>query len=425
MESTVEKIVTAIKNMLNCSLIEDNGNYIFEISLNENDKRVISVPRTRFDTVVTNLKNLSEKNQTVLYNNHFYEILVSEENRYRPGILFRDEKIIKDDPENQLTYKLSFASEEYLSHILVKIAETEALRVYPFSKIRVRRYFERCEGEFDIYDLLRGIFSHYITLNIQSNRSKSFDDFSKYSNSFLFQLSYNLNTPLIELRYIDDVIGSSRLFYGRRARVEEVEAPKRVYLEDLTYHYQMAIATESPLLAYISYYHIAEHFFDKVYTDDLIKGIQEKITLPDFSTKRRKDILELIKYINKRLRIRGEENIINEQEALKLTLKLFLSIDELINKLNTYDPTLLDYYKTTSVKFSGGDVVDLTEPDSEQIYDKLSKRIYKTRNAIVHSKENEKSRYVPFEDDRVLIKEIPLLRFIGEDIILKNSGSIS
>lgn len=75
--------------------------------------------------------------------------------------------------------------------------------------------------------------------------------------------------------------------------------------------------------------------------------------------------------------------------------------------------------------FSGGDEVDLENPNESIIGEKLSSRIYKTRNAIVHSKESERVRYTPFRDDRILVKEIPLLRFIAEQIIIESSSVVT
>lgn len=44
------------------------------------------------------------------------------------------------------------------------------------------------------------------------------------------------------------------------------------------------------------------------------------------------------------------------------------------------------------------------------------------KNSIVHSKSGEKAVYSPFVDDDALRKEIPLLRYIAEEIIIKTSS---
>ena len=81
----------------------------------------------------------------------------------------------------------------------------------------------------------------------------------------------------------------------------------------------------------------------------------------------------------------------------------------------------IQYYKQNKVEFSGGIEFDLDDADHEKILKSLTKRIYATRNSLVHSKDGDKSRYTPFRDDRVLVKEVPLMRFISEMVILMES----
>lgn len=59
--------------------------------------------------------------------------------------------------------------------------------------------------------------------------------------------------------------------------------------------------------------------------------------------------------------------------------------------------------------------------DRANIITTLAERIYSTRNSLVHSKDGEKKKYEPFKDDKYLLKEIPLMRFIAESIISKES----
>jgi len=89
--------------------------------------------------------------------------------------------------------------------------------------------------------------------------------------------------------------------------------------------------------------------------------------------------------------------------------------------LDAYDETLIDFYRSNKVDFSGGVEVDFDSVDTERVYKSLTKRIYSTRNALVHSKDGEKSKYTPFKDDRSLVREVPLMRFISEMVILKES----
>lgn len=105
-----------------------------------------------------------------------------------------------------------------------------------------------------------------------------------------------------------------------------------------------------------------------------------------------------------------------------MVLKKFVNFEDLVNKLNDFDENLIEYYKSNKVQFSNGEEVNFTQQDDDQIISNLSKRIYSTRNAVVHSKAGEKSRYTPFKDDKQIVKEVPLLRFISENLIIKESN---
>ncbi len=264
------------------------------------------------------------------------------------------------------------------------------------------------------------MFPRFETVRVSSSHARSKEEFERLCNSFLFQMGYNLDYTVVEIRFLDEFFRTNRLLRLRRADLEEMEAPKRKYIPDLIYHYQMALSTDSPMLQFLSYYHIMEYFFEKIYNEEIVKIIEKEITSPHFSPKREKDIKKLI---SKKIKDRGDNYSFNEKEALMLTLSRYINIDELRTRLDEYNNKLVKYYKDNEVLFSKGDRVDLTKNES-QTFSKLASRIYKTRNAIVHSKDGEKAKFTPFTDDKFLINEIPLMRFIAEDIIIENSTLI-
>ena len=274
-----------------------------------------------------------------------------------------------------------------------------------------------------LIDLIRVIFPRFETIRVSSSQIGSKARFERLCNSFLFQMGFNLNYAVVEIRFLDEFLRTNRLLRLRRASLEEMEVPKREYIPDLIYHYQMALSAEGPMLQFLSYYHVMEHFFEKIYNEEIVKVIGKEITNPQFSAKREKDINKLIKLISKKIKDKGDSYSFNEQEALLLTLSKYINIDELRDKLNEYDVKLVPYYRDNVVQFSKGEKVDLNQSE-EKTFSKLAARIYKTRNSIVHSKDGEKAKFIPFTDDKFLINEIPLMRFIAEDIIIENSKLI-
>ncbi|GAA4193413.1 hypothetical protein GCM10022252_36280 [Streptosporangium oxazolinicum] len=186
----------------------------------------------------------------------------------------------------------------------------------------------------------------------------------------------------------------------------------------------MGVAARVPLLEYLSYYHIAEHFFEKVFQDDLVERVRLTITDPSFSVRRSKDIQDLIKIVTKSQRQVREEGGRNELRSLQLTLERFVDRDRLVNDLNAYDSSLVAHYGSNAVAFADADKVDLQESDLGRVFGALSRRIYKVRNSLVHAKDGAYPRYAPFMHDVDLSQEVPLMRFISEQIIIAHGKVI-
>jgi len=182
------------------------------------------------------------------------------------------------------------------------------------------------------------------------------------------------------------------------------------------------VGAENAFLQYISYYHVAEHFFESIFWDDIVLRVKDRLTQPGFSYKRKKDLVSFIKYIVKAIDVRDESLTFSEQTALRLTLEKYIDLKRLKAEIDEYDDSLVGHYSSAIVSFSEGNTVDLQGPGQGPVFSALASRIYKTRCAMVHSKDGEKARYMPFKDDHLLVKEIPLMRFIAEQIIIGTSS---
>ena len=390
--------------------------------------RRLVLSNARVRTINDSLGQKLQNGGTALWDNRSHEILIREEARFGPPLLLREQgHIRKEDSDNGLTYSVGTPSDEYALFLLSSIGPTGALRSLrgPVGIYRAGRILERAgAGELDAITFFKELLPRLLTVRVESGRSRSAAELAQVSSAFLFQLTYNLDVPLVETRSWDDVIRVGRIARSRRSRIQDIEPPRRVYVPDLLYHYQMGVASDSPVLSFLSYYHTAEHFFEQVFNDDLIANVRDRLTQPGFSYRRKKDIDALIKEISRRLRTRGESSVFSEQEALRLTLRRYVRRSELVERLRSYDESLLAHYANSAVAFCGGDAVDLEADDEARVFEQLARRIYKTRNAIVHSKDGDKSRYVPFEHDRILSREINLIRFCAEDIIVGSASTM-
>jgi len=357
----------------------------------------------------------------------FFEVLANEESRFGMSTLFREsDEIGVTDAENGLTYRLGPPTDDFLVYLLGRLADLAPAAAIRSAAVmfRVRRTIERGEQFDGVLSLVRAAFPRMLTCRVEANQSRTPQDLGAHANAYLFQLTYNLNVALVETRSLDELIRTGRLTSMRRARSADVDPPRRTYIKDLTYHYQLGVSAESPVLEFLSFYHVAEHFFEAVFHDDLIEAIRDRLTRPDFSTKRKKDVQALVKEINKRQRIRDDSITFNEQEALRLTLVKYAPLENIRAKLAAYDKTLIAHLKSTQVSFCDGSAVDLDSEETKDVYAALARRIYRTRNAIVHSKDGDKSRFVPFEHDDVLAREVPLMRFLAEEIIIASSQRV-
>jgi hypothetical protein len=427
---TIDEFIEIAGEALRSHPAKNDGIFSFPVNFLAAEESCFEVGEERLREIFKEISSMNEIDDTSIVNNYAYEILVSDES-VLPRARGVSEGVVLRDDENKITYILSKPSDCYLVFLFYKLSQIAPIRLWSdpiFLRQRMRRSIERRNGEeFDrnVFNALRLLSPRLLTLRVESERPKQISEFVKFANSFFFQLSYNLDVPIVPQRYLDELVRRGRITRVRRSRLEELEAPKRIYLPDLIYHYQLAVASDSPPLEYLSYYHILEYFFEAVFNDDLIQKVTNTITEPDFSYKRKKDVKRLIDEIGKSLKFRGENTTFSELEALRLTIERYAKLDEIVEKIKGYDETLIDYFRTTEVSFSGGDTFDMENADTGRVFRQISSRIYRTRNAIVHSKESEKSRYIPFEHDKILVKEVPLLRFIAELVIIESSSIVN
>lgn len=387
--------------------------------------KAISYTKDEFDVDFDYSLIFSEKN--ILSNGTYYEVLLDELSRSTPWIHSSRYPYEICDNERGLTYRIGKPSMQFYCETLNRAKDDwNTLRGGFFHGNAPRRDDE--DVELNFYSYLTATFRLPPTLTITSKSNNDLSTFAKLADALLFSVAYNTNTTFTVATSFDSIyLRSHKRPYKRIRQINEVEAPKREYSESLTSQYYKGVSASDPFIAFLCFYHIMEHRSEGAYREDMIRRVRDEITSPKFSSKRNRDIARIIELVQNRLAKNAVEYQIDEQEALELTLKKYIpSIDELKDELNQYDPALLAYYKGSPVPFSKGDEVDFSIVPSDKIYKKIAARIYKTRNAIVHNKSNdfrtkERGLYDPFKDEDALLKEIPLMRFIAEIVIINDS----
>jgi hypothetical protein len=412
-----------IADLLRSELAVEGEGFSFDLTRFRQDL-CLTTTRNELLRKVNTLDSFESNDGVSIYSSTTFEVAVNDVSPFSSlPIRVREQSPEIVDTDNGVRYKISHASTEYSLFLLHSAASVGRPRI--LSRIPPRIIYDRLQEDHvtDLFEVFRRV-TRISSVRIESDRPRTPVELERHLNAFLFQVTYNLDTALVPLKSFEDIVRTGRLESMRRTSLAELDPPRRLYLPDLVYHYQLAVATESAALAYLSLYHVAEHFFEEIFSDDLVEKVRTRLTLPDFSYKRKKDISALIKEVGKAIQLRDERVVFSEQEALRLTLSRFVDLGQLLADLDRFDPTLVQYYATTNVPFSGANEVDL-RGQSPDVLKQLSLRIYRTRNSIVHSKESERTKYIPFRDDRLLSREIPLLRFVAEQIMIANSTVVS
>lgn len=407
-------ILRGFNREFNINYSEDSISYIV-------DEKSFEFSKSDYDKI-SNDAMKSDLSQFTVLNNNSYEVIIYQTNKMVRRILpVKFEEFIKiKDSMNNIEYKFQEISDLMVWNI-IKGIDLESFRG------RFLAFLPRLSRDTDmnLFNLLRICLRNPYSIIISYEESIDKRKLNDYINSFLFNFCYNYGYSFRAMNSLDELLNIRYRDKNSSYKDEELNAPRLSYKQDLTEHYHMAVSSEDPFVQFIGFYHIMEYFYEEIYKEGVINNVKEILLDPSFSTKRKKDIMKLVDLINKK---RTENTVGSELEALELTLSKYIDIEKIREKLNEIDKDIIDYYKNNTVNFSNGDVVDL-RGDKEIIFKKLANRVYKTRNSLVHSKSNEvrvKERgiYKPFKDSKALLKEIPLLKTISEEIIIKSASEL-
>lgn len=367
----------------------------------------------------------SDLSQFTVSNNNSYEVIIYQTNKMIRRLLpYKfEERIISTnikDSMNNIEYKFQEISDVMVWNIIKEIDLESLKRTFMIFPPRLRED----EGE-NFFNLLRVCFRNPYSLIVSYKKDIDKNKLNDYINSFLFNFCYNYGYSFRIMNSLDELLNIRYRNKNSSYKSEELDAPRLLYKQDLTEQYHMAVSSEDPFVQFIGFYHIMEYFYEEIYKEGVVNNVKEILLDPGFSTKRKKDIMKLVDLINKK---RTESTVGSELEALELTLRKYIDIEKIIEKLNEIDKDIIEYYKNNKVNFSNGDAIDLIG-DKKHIFKKLANRVYKTRNSLVHSKSNEvrsneRGIYKPFKDSKALLKEIPLLKVISEEIIIKSASEL-
>lgn len=359
-----------------------------------------------------------------LYDDFGYEVALSINDYGMRGSKF---SIISEDIENGVKYEFSEPTSEYCIYLLMLIVEQmnqQEGRFNRISSMRLRRPLDRYWGnddEFTLATILKRMIGE-ISLKISDTKGnkRRISEYATLKTSFVFDYMYKSRIALVDFLNIVDMYSLGIIPSEMRADTEISTPPLRRYVEDVIDYYKRALASKDPYIKYISFYHIMEYFFDEVFKRKVVEDFKNKITHPDFSYKDDNKVYDLAQYIKNRFSAKDIPGQGDEKESLKYVLTEYVPIDDLKARIDSINPTSVNYYQNNKVSFCNASLIGWT--DLQGVYTKIRDRVYYTRNSLVHSKSGKNfQRYRPYKDEHQLQLEIPLVQAIAELIIINSS----
>lgn len=201
-----------------------------------------------------------------------------------------------------------------------------------------------------------------------------------------------------------------------RKEAQTVQFPRRTYNSELVSYYNLALSSESLVLGFLALYKILEFFYPSVSEETLHRKIQDQLVSPDFSHTKPKKLRELAKVV------RAFDNKHDELTALKLVIMRYFDFQELRDWISSYETENSPFFTENHAVFGSQMRVDTSD---NSIVQNVASRIYAIRNALVHNKEGEISRFIPYTgQEEALHKEIQLLLFLAENLIIKTGTDL-
>lgn len=345
-----------------------------------------------------------------LYNDDSLEERVDTANT--PYVFFRHERFDKYKVNTDLyNIEISCASKQYL------IATICSIDINSIEYKRACFYPHIAESDnYDFWHWTEQMIGVTCKIQFKGENKWQLKEMRHYLTSYLFNIAFNYNECILPINNI--VRKRSKIWKDSGGQL----APLRLYNLQVVDYYNQGLAADTPFSQYLAFYHVLEFYFQSVIEEDTFKYVKDELTKPSFSLSSKREINAFIKGIRKKIDNQKENSSQGEKFALELCLKKYLVLSDLIKRLNSVDSNCLDYYKNNKVSFAQNSAeIDFSIND-EIIYQNLSKRIYDVRNAIVHSKDCDKLRYQPFNNDDELRREIPLIKSIAEIIIINTAG---
>lgn len=381
------------------------------------ESKILKLSREDYEKQVEEILDVKYEDSKI-YSSRYYEVAIARAAEIPSANLASIEIA---DESSSTVFKMSRASKTFFWYYisLIKGPDSSLANFLNFE-------YDYELDDFEGTSLLDFLYQHkfYLsTAKLESNSNRSTTFFEELLDSYSYILSYQLNSTFRVVDSFSSGRKSRTKLPNRVESISEIIPPRRKYNKTLVLYYTRSIASPDASSKFLSLYHILEHEYDKVTREETVRYVASTIGSAGFSYKNHANVDNLISEIVKRVK----ENPYNSDEivsfteaaALKLLVLKYIGTRSELSRLLGRD--LIKYYGENGISFCGVGRLDLSK-DDESVCDSVAKRIYATRNAIVHSKSANPNKFIPYKNDTELSMEIFLLRVIAEKIIEANAS---
>ncbi|ACK68284.1 hypothetical protein PCC8801_4362 [Rippkaea orientalis PCC 8801] len=347
---------------------------------------------------------------------------------YREQVVKRSYDLFKNEKRS-----FSFGeSHETNLYVEISTASPNFVNFFRFQESYLKKCLEKIESPLKISINKNGQFLNIVykpqTIKIYNIQESSIDKAIERSNSVidscLFELSYLKDVTL----YVQDKFSSFQqkdkpFQFGNPPTGDQLSLPKVDFNADTIRFYQRGRSTRDPVIQFLSFYHVLEYYFVIVSDEQLYDKLSRKINDPKFVT----DHTNLDRLIQD---VKDHKAEMDETEMLKLVLNKYIEESELINFIKEYEKWSKDTIysgkaKTNETDIFGKDInINVKEG---HIIGNVAKRIKTIRNTLVHSSDRyeRNQRFIPTTyHESILCKEIPLIKYLAEKVIIGSASNL-
>lgn len=371
-----------------------------------------ALTETEVDSYLQSREGLVAESDTSVYLPGYYEHAVDLQGAGRLQLMRRDEEgVVLTSHDQQATFELSSISTRFLLAIFDSSERRQMSqilrRVHP-------RGLGRSPRSADVPQFRNGfgvLLTAKVTASEEFRTRASKNALRSIAEAGLFNVSYARGVALSLSRSWE----RSYFRLGIR-RNSDIQFPRRTYNSDLLAYYHLALSSDSLILAYLSLYKILEYFYISTAEAVLHDRLKDKLAAPNFTHRHTAQLRELISIV------RRFDQRTDEKKMLANVIARYFMPDEIADWVREHESATDQHYTASYTVLGLPHKLDLN-PD--RVSSSLAKRIYHVRNALVHNKEGELPRFIPFTgQEDTLVKELPILMFLTEQLIIKTGNDV-